>query len=159
MGLWVLPLAGDRKPRPLLRAPFNQGQARLSPNGRWLAYCTDESGRNEVYVRPFPGPGGRWPISTNGGDFPVWGRNGRELFYQEGNWMMTVTVTTDGAFTATKPKFLFEAKRLPEGPAYDVTPDGDFLMIEPGESDKPPTQINVVINWLQEVRPRIAARR
>jgi serine/threonine-protein kinase len=131
----------------------------VSPNGRWLAYVSDESGREEVYVRPFPGPGSRWTVSTDGGGEPVWARNGQALFYRSGDRMMAVAVTTDATFGASKPRLLFETKALPDtGPSYDVTPDGEFLMIEPGESDTPPVQINVVLNWLQEVRQRIAVK-
>ena len=119
---------------------------------------SDESGREEVYVVPFPGSGGRWPISTDGGNRPLWARNGRELFYRHGDRTMAVTVTSDATFSATKPRLLFEAKALSDSVlSYDVTPEGEFLMIEPGESDTPPTQINVVLNWLQEVRHRVAA--
>jgi hypothetical protein len=71
---------------------------------------------------------------------------------------MAVSVTSDGTFTATKPRVLFEAKALTDAPSYDVTPEGEFLMIEPGESDTPSSQINVVLNWLQEVRQRVATR-
>jgi Tol biopolymer transport system component len=157
--VWILPLDADRKPRPFLHGPFNEFQARLSPSGRWLAYVSDESGREEIYVVPFPASGGRWPISTDGGSQPLWARNGRELFYRNGDRMMAVAVTTDATFSATKPQLLFEAKaRSGSLLSYDVTPDGEFLMIEPGESDTPPTQINVVLNWLQEVRQRVAAR-
>jgi Tol biopolymer transport system component len=151
-------LDGDRKPRPFLNGPFNQCQARLSPDARWLAYVSDESGRNEVYVTPFPGAGARWPISTDGGSQPVWARNGRELYYRNGDRTMAVAVTTSPTFRANKPELLFEAKVYSDPPSFDVTPDGEFLMVEPGESDTPPTQINVVLNWLQEVRQRVAAR-
>ena len=120
---------------------------------------SDESGREEVYVVPFPGSGGRWPISTDGGNQPLWARNGRELYYRSGDRIMAVTVTSEATFTATNPRFLFEAKSLwGELLTYDVTSDGDFLMIQPGESETPPTQINVVLNWLQEVGPRIAGK-
>ena len=157
--LWLLTLDGDRQPRPLFHGPFNESQARVSPNGRWLAYVSDESGREEVYVVPFPGAGGRWPISTNGGSRPLWARNGRELFYRNGDRTMAETVTSDATFSATKPELLFEAKAVSYlWLSYDVTPEGDFLMIEPGESDTPPAQINVVLNWLQEVRQGVASK-
>ena len=158
--VWILPLAGDRKPRPILQGSFNQSRPRLSPNGRWLAYVSDESGRDEVYVRPFPGLGGRTLVSTDGGNVPVWARDGRELFYLQGDRMMAATVASDAAFTATRPRLLFQA-RVPylDESAYDTTPERDFLMVERGESDTPPTQINVVLNWIQEVRQRVAAHR
>jgi eukaryotic-like serine/threonine-protein kinase len=157
--IWALTLDGDRKPRPLLQGRFDETQPALSPNGRWLAYQSDESGRDEIYVRPFPGSEGRWPISTDGGYQPMWARNGRELYYRAGYRMMVVSVTSDATFTASKPKVLFEAKALSYPTSYDVTPEGEFMMIELGESDSsPPSQINVVLNWLQEVRPRVAGK-
>jgi Tol biopolymer transport system component len=157
--VWIQRVDGDRKPRPFLNGPFNEYQARLSPNGRWLAYVSDESRRDEVYVTAFPGSRGRWRISADGGNRPVWARNGQELFYWSGDRMMAVAVTTDATFGASKPRLLFEAKALPDdAPSYDVTPEGEFLMIEPGESDTPPTQINVVLNLLQEVRQRVATQ-
>src|SRR5262249_57209799 len=115
----------------------------------------------EVYVRAFPALGGRTLVSTDGGNLPTWSRNGRELFYLERDRMMAVTVTSDAAFAAAKPRYLFDAKTLSptEGYlGYDVMPDGDFAIIQPGESDAPQTQINVVVNWLQEVKQRFAAR-
>ena len=72
----------DRKAQPFLRTPFNETAPRFSPDGRWLAYISDESGRFEIYVQPYPGPGGKWQISTEGGTEPVWNPNGRELFYR-----------------------------------------------------------------------------
>jgi len=158
--IWVLPLNGERKPRPLLAGPFNEDQPTLSPSGRWLAYVSDESGRPEVYVSPFPGAGGRWPVSVDGGSQPVWARSGRELFYRNGDRIIAVTVTSDASFQATKPRLLFESRglALTGVPDYDITPEGDFLMIQPGASDSPPAQINVVLNWLQEIRPRVAGR-
>src|ERR1700676_5576985 len=87
-----------RKAEPFLRTPFNEGAARFSPDGRWLAYISDESGRFEVYVQSYPGPGGKWQISTEGGTEPVWTRNGRELFYRSGDKMMAVDVATQPGF-------------------------------------------------------------
>lgn len=79
--IWILPLQGARKSWPFLQTKFNEAEAKFSPDGRWVAYSSDESGRPEVYVQPFPGPGGKWQISTDGGGAPEWARNGRELFY------------------------------------------------------------------------------
>ena len=93
-GIWLLPLEGDRKPILLLKTPFNVYASRLSPDGRWIAYASDRSGRSEIYVQPFPGLGGKWQISTDGGGHAVWARNGRELFYRNGDKMMVVEVTT-----------------------------------------------------------------
>ena len=112
--IWVLRLS-DRKAQPFLRTPFNEAAPRFSPDGRWLAYISDESGRYEIYVQPYPGPGGKWQISTEGGTEPVWNPNGRELFYRSGDKMMAVDIATQPGFAAGKPRMLFE------GP-YEPTP-------------------------------------
>jgi serine/threonine-protein kinase len=134
--LWVLRL-GDRKAQPFLRTRFNESAPRFSPDGRWLAYASDESGRQEIYVQPYPGPGGKWQISTEGGREPVWNRNGRELFYRSGDKMMAVDITTQPGFAAGKPRVLFEGGYEPTvftAPNYDVSPDGQrFLMLKPAE--------------------------
>ncbi len=161
--IWVLKLAGDRKPRPFLQTPFNEGAPMFSPDGRWLAYGSDESGRLEIYVRPFPGPGGKWQISTEGGTEPVWARNGRELFYRNGDKMMAAAVETKPVFAAAKPRLLFEG-HYETGmyssfqPNYDVAPDGQrFLMIKSSEQESAAAQLNVVLNWSDEVRRLVPA--
>ncbi|MDR3722704.1 MAG: protein kinase [Candidatus Acidoferrales bacterium] len=109
--IWVLRI-GDRKAQPFLRTPFNESAPEFSPDGRWLAYVSDESGRFEIYVQPYPGPGGKWQISTDGGTEPVWNRNGRELFYRSGDKMMAAAVATQPSFFAGKPRMLFEGAVL-----------------------------------------------
>jgi hypothetical protein len=156
----VLPL-GDRKAQPFLRTPFTEGAANFSPDGRWLAYISDESGRPETYVQPYPGPGGKWQISTTGGTEPVWSRNGRELFYRSGNKMMAVETTMQSGFSAGKPRVLFEGQYLTSvfpqpGVAYDVSADGQrFLMVKETERAQSTAQINVVLNWLEELKRRV----
>ena len=157
--LWVLRLS-DRKAEPFLRTPFNEGGPVFSPDGHWIAYISDESGRPEIYVQPYPGPGGKWQISTEGGNEPAWNRNGRELFYRSGNKMMAVEVTTQPTFSAGKPKALFEGQYVPVSPgltgtAYDVSADGQrFLMVKETEASISATQINVVLNWFEELKRR-----
>ena len=146
----------DRKAQPFLGTPFNEGNGTFSPDGRWLAYVSDESGRPEIYVQPYPGPGGKRLISTEGGTEPAWNRNGRELFYRSGNKMMAVETTTQPTFTAGKPRVLFEGEFLatsyPQlGTNYDVSADGQrFLMVKQGE--QVPGQINVVQNWFYDLK-------
>ena len=154
--IWVLPLEGDRQPQPFLQTQFNEGAPTFSPDGHWLAYVSDESGRTEIYVRPFPDPGGKWQISTEGGAEPVWARNG-ELFYRNGDQMMAVEITTEPSFSAGTPLLLFEGSyRCTAGftVVYDVTPDGQrFLMIKterPGLGEQ--AQIHVVENWFEELK-------
>jgi serine/threonine-protein kinase len=157
--IWVLRIS-DRKPQPFLRTPFNESVPQFSPDGRWLAYISDESGRFEVYVQPYPGPGGKWQISTGGGTEPVWNPNGRELFYRSGAKMMAVDIATQPGFSAGKPRVLFEGQYQPTPatfPNYDVSPDGQrFLMLKASESaETAPTQINVVLNWFEELKRRV----
>jgi Tol biopolymer transport system component len=157
--IWVLRMS-DRKAEPFLRTPFNEGVPQFSPDGRWLAYISDESGRFEVYVQPYPGPGGKWQISTEGGREPVWNHNGRELFYRSGDKMMAVDIVTQPGFTAGKPRTLFEGQYQPTAatfPNYDVSLDGQrFLMLKPvDQAQASPTQINVVLNWFEELKQKV----
>ena len=165
--IWVLRMGDSsaasgqvRKAQPFLRTPFNEGAPRFSPDGRWLAYISDESGRYEIYVQPYPGPGGKWQISTEGGTEPVWNPNGRELFYRSGDKMMAVDIATQPSFSAGKPRMLFEGPYVTTGrtvPEYDVAPDGQrFLMLKPVEqAGAAPTQINVVLNWFEELKQKV----
>ena len=107
----VLSLEGERTLRPFLHTSSNETSARFSPDGRFITYESNESGRSEVYVTPYPGPGGRWQVSTDGGASPVWSRDGRELFYRSGEKMMTASVETRPTFRAGVPKLLFELGR------------------------------------------------
>ncbi len=125
----------------------------LSPEGRWIAYRSDESGQDEIYVRPFPASDGKWQISTGGGTAPLWAPNGSELFYLEGNRMMSVPVTIGSSFQPGTPSVLFTHDN-PSGPppAYSVCPDGKrFVMLQPSGQETP-GQINVVLNWFEELK-------
>ena len=158
--IWALSLDGKRNERPLLQTPANEGGPVFSPDGHWLAYQSDESGRDEVYVRPFLGSGGKWQVSTDGGTEPVWARNGRELFYRSGDKMMAVAIETKPAFVAAKPKLLFEGHYELGNYAflqnYDVSPDGQrFLMVKAGEQATAAAQISVVLNWSEELQRRV----
>jgi serine/threonine-protein kinase len=164
LDIWVLRIADSPagsaqggKAQPLLHSPYTEGAPEFSPDGRWLAYISDESGRREVYVQAYPGPGGKWQISTGGGGEPHWNRNGRELFYRDGDKMMAVDISMQSAFTFGKPRMLFEGPYEPTPityPNYDVSPDGQrFLMLKPvGQERTAPTQINVVLNWTEELK-------
>ena len=158
--IWVLRLS-DRKAQPFLRTPYEDTAPKFSPNGKWLAYSSNESGRREIYVQPYPGPGGgKWQISTDGGQEPIWNPKGRELFYRSGSKIMTVEVDTKSGFSVGKPRMLFEGPYMPTSasfPYYDVSPDGQrFLMLKPTEqAQTAPTQINVVLNWFEELKRKV----
>lgn len=148
----VRPLFGDRKPFPYLQTKFNEQGAKLSPDGRWLAYASDESKRYEVYVQTFPTPGGKRLVSTNGGSVPIWSRDGKELFYIGADRkMMAVEVKGGSKFEAGVPKPLFE--RLPGSIAtwFDVSKDGRFLLPTPIDQTGP-LSMTVLVNWTAELK-------
>ena len=156
--LRVLSPTGDRGAETLLATEFVERNAELSPDGRWLAYQSNQSGQNEVYVRPFPTvDDGQWQISTSGGTQPLWASNGRELFYRRGAELMTVAVQTEPSFTPATPEVVFEGNyHMGVGRGYDVTSDGQrFLMIaQDGGAEDPtaPPSLIVVQNWFEELR-------
>ena len=156
--IWTLPLASERAPEPLIQGPFTENRPALSPDDRWIAYASDESGQYEIYVQPFPDLGERWTISTSGGSSPVWGPDGRELFYLNGPAMMVVPIDTEDGFAPGNPGVSFEGQYLPDvygtDRTYDIAPDGRFVMIkESGEAGQPAAspQLTVVLNWFQEL--------
>jgi Tol biopolymer transport system component len=152
--------AGESSPEPFLATPFGEWQARFSPDGRWIAYASNETGRFEVYVRSFPEGSGRQQISTSGGDQPMWNPKGSELFYIEGNRMMVVDVETVSApFRVSKPRVLYESLFLNEAALrFAVSPDGErFLLTAPRENSPASGQINIVVNWFEVVRQRVPA--
>jgi hypothetical protein len=152
-----LPLFGDRKPFPYLSTNFEKDSAQFSPDGRWIAYSSDETGRFEIYVAPFPGPGGKWQISTNGGFFPVWRSDGTELFYValDNTTFMGAEIRTKGTtfeVHAVRPLFQRQVRTLGGNP-YDVSGDGlRFLVnsIPPAEQNNAP--ITLVTNWTAGLR-------
>ena len=151
--LWLLPRSGDagsRKPVPLLQTPFNESWAKISPDGRWLAYTSDETGSSEVYVQSFPSLGGKWKVSVDGGSRPVWRRDGKELFYIGTNLkLMAATVKPGSSFQTSSSKPLFDT-RLTSSRLFDVSQDGRFLVINPIEEPTPP--MTVVVNWNSKIR-------
>lgn len=159
--IWILPLEGDRRPEPFLRTPFGEMQPRFSPDGRWLAYASNESGRVEVYVTAYPGPGGKVQVSTEGGYDPRWAPNGRDLFYRRGEKMMAVAMTTGPTFRAERTRLLFEVRYFSwSWTGYDISSDGQrFLMVQESEQQTEPTQINVVLNWSEELKRRVPSPR
>lgn len=151
VNIWMLPLVGPRKPAPLIESPFVTRDAQLSPNGQWIAYSSNESGKFELYVQTFPPSGGKWQVSNTGGDEPQWRRDGHELFYLAGDSrLMAVDVKTEASsFQAGIPKPLFELRQAPvvRRNHYVVAANGErFLAILPLE-ETPSSPITVVTNW------------
>ena len=159
--VWALPLDQGRKPRPVLRSQSVEDGPVLSPDGQWLAFVSNESGDNAVYVRRFSGSGRKIRISTGSGQEVAWAPDGHELFYRSGDRMMAVDIVTQPALRAGKPHLLFERTFATGGPwrNYDVSRDGRrFLMLKPANEDVALTQMNVVLNWFDEVSKRVPAK-
>ena len=158
--LYTLQLDGERKQTPLLNAAHNEHNGEVSPDGRWLAYQSDESGANEVYVRRFPSLDSRSQVSSGGGTRPAWARNGRELFYvkTDGTMVSVPVERSDGASLVTgraTPLFTGQYYFVQAGRSYDVSPDGKrFLMIKDASSATPSAalQLVVVLNWVEELK-------
>jgi len=158
LDLYVLSMEGEFTAEPLLQTPFHERDAAISPDGRWMAYRSNESGSWQVYVRPFPNvEDGRWQVSTGGGISPVWGRQGRELFYRNGEAMMVVSLETEPTFSPGSPKVLFTGRyAISSVRNYDISLDGQsFLMIkdvEQAEETSARTELIMVLNWFEELK-------
>jgi serine/threonine protein kinase/Tol biopolymer transport system component len=152
---YVLSLDGRLTSHPYLDATRRLTSARFSPDGRWVAYVSNESGRDEVYVQPFPGSEGKWMISVDGGSYPRWAPNGREVFFLSGSKVMSVPVETQSTFKAGTPRGLFENRGYSGLGNYDVAPDGEhFLMIMQDDAAVSPNQLNLVLGWTEELKRR-----
>ncbi len=160
MDLHVLSMEDERVSQPLFQSQFREARAMISPDGHWIAYESDESGRFEVYVRPFPNvEEGKWQISRDGGIEPVWAPRGQELFYRNGEAMMVVGIKTEPTLTAGSPVVLFTGRYTSSRGdragifSYDISPDGQrFLMMKETDEDEGQGQINVVLNWFEELK-------
>ncbi|MEK6322622.1 MAG: hypothetical protein AABN33_13180 [Acidobacteriota bacterium] len=150
-----MPLFGDGKPFPLIQTEFNEQSAQLSPDGKWIAYASNESGKFEVYVQSFPASAGKWKVSTDGGYHPLWRGDGKELFYiARGRELMAVDVKASSTFEVSVPKELFQTRivGVTFRRGYDVTADGQrFLIITQVEEEKP-SPISVVLNWTADLK-------
>jgi Tol biopolymer transport system component len=150
--LWVLPMAADDKPAPFLTTPFREGPSQFSPDGKWIAYTSDESGRNEVYVQGFPAGGSKWQVSSNGGDWVRWRKDGQELFYvaPDRTVMSVVVIPSSSSLEFGTSSALFALPAtfdINVTYPYDVMPDGQrFLALDPAtDAEEPP--LTVIVNW------------
>jgi Tol biopolymer transport system component len=148
----------DGGTRTVLSAPSNVFGAQISPDGRWLAYSSNESGQFEVYVTDFPAAQMKKPVSTDGGWAPVWSRDGRELFYIAGTWMMTAAVRNDVPIAFDRPARLFDGVEFTGGATpFSVAPDGRFFFIGEAEpTDSHRNQLTLVLNWMDEMKRRLS---
>jgi eukaryotic-like serine/threonine-protein kinase len=161
--IWTIPMSGERQPRKFLpKTQFDEREPRFSPDGRWLAYASNESGRWEVYVRPFPGPGRKHKVSVDGGVFPRWAADGRELFYRrigsgatdEDDALMVTNVKAGAELSFSPPRVLFKG-RYANG--WDVLPDGrHFVFIK--DFAQPRTAVTIVQNWFEELSRLVPAK-
>jgi serine/threonine-protein kinase len=158
--LWTLPLQGDRKASPWLVTKFNEWGPAFSPDGRWIAYTSDESGEFEIYVQPYPGPGRKSQISAGGGEEVVWSRDGRKLFYRNRLQWMSAAVETQPEFRAEPPKVMFEGPYLNvPGVSYDVAADGQrLIMIEENQPQARSTELNIVLHWTAELKRAVPTK-
>ena len=155
--LWVLDVSSEPGVvRELVVTPFSENDARFSPNGRWVAYASNQTGRSQVYVQPFPPDSDATAISVDGGTEPRWARQTGELFFRNGQRMMVADVQMDGEFVSSQPRLLFEERYDASDSAnYDVSPNGQkFVMIEtdPQGSGR---GLEVVQNWFEELKERV----
>jgi eukaryotic-like serine/threonine-protein kinase len=145
----------SKKTEPFLVSRFSKTGAQLSPDGRWVAYGSNESGRTEIYVHAFAGQGGRLQVSTEGGIEPRWAPDGRALYFRDGDRMMAVPLETGAALNPGTPRVLFEGSYTRMGwpqANYDVAPNGKAFLMVRGDAQRLPTSINVIANWFEELR-------
>jgi Tol biopolymer transport system component len=153
--IWVLPLEGDKTPRPFVQDEFNKAGAKFSPGGKWVAYSSDESGQREVYVQPFSGPGAKHQVSTSGGSNPVWRHDGKELFYgATDRKLMAVEVKEGSTFEYGLPKALFDLHGRGGGSrtTYAISRDGQRFLISDMIESSAPSPITVVLNWTADLK-------
>jgi len=160
LDIGLLEMEGEQAWRPLLETEANEAAPMVSPDGTWIAYVSDQTGQHEIYVQRFPDLGDRRPISSGGGTAPLWSSDGSELFYRNDDQMMAVSIDRDPTFTPGRPVVLFEGEyqRLSgdSGRDYDLSPDGRrFLMIRAADGNPPVPQINIVLNWFEELKERV----
>jgi Tol biopolymer transport system component len=156
--VWIAAVDGKGEARPIVRTPSSEKEAVFSPDSRWLAYVSDESGRYEVYLQPFPGPGSRTQVSSGGGEEPAWSRDGRELFYRDGTRMMAVPLGSGGELDPGKPALLFSGMffdNITPNRSYDVAADGRFWMVTEPVGAELPQEIHIVLGFAEELRRRV----
>jgi len=158
--IMVLTLNREASLEPFLVTSFDEWQSSFSPDGRWLAYISNESGTYQVYVVPYPARGGKWQISTGGGLEPHWAPDGKRLYYHNAGKMMVVDVETHPTFSASQPRVLFDGYHpllMDSGMSFDVTPDGQHILTTRPNREELLQGVNIVVNWTETLN-RVFAR-
>jgi serine/threonine protein kinase len=151
--IWVRPMDSTSPPAAFLATLFQESDPAFSPDGRWIAYTSNETGAAEVYVRPYPDTGTSWSISINGGGQPVWSRDGKELYYLSGSRMMAVPIETRPAFRSGRPVQLFEGGfEVASSRSFDVAPDGRFVAVRRGAGGSSQMELRMLLNWQDEMK-------
>jgi serine/threonine protein kinase len=161
LDVWALKLSNGEA-SPLIQTPFEEASAIFSPDGKLIAYTSTESGQEEVYVRTFPRPSGRWQISTQSGSEPVWSLDGRQLYFRTNDSLMAVDVTREPSFTASRPRVAIEAPFDLAGVLYanyDVGLEGETFIMIRTETESTASRLNVVVNWFEELERRVPGTR
>ena len=158
LDIWMLEMDGDTVSKPFLKTNFSETQPILSPNGRWIVYVSNEQGEEQIFICSFPGKKSKIQITKTGGIEPLWAPDGKEIYYKDpsGSRLMAVPFFTDPEVYVGESRILFKGKFKASplfGPNYDITPDGKkFLMIEEEEKSSRATQINVILNWAEDLK-------
>ena len=156
--IYNMKMKGKEDPQPFAATPFDENLPTFSPDGRDIAYESDESGRKEIYLKPFPGPGPKFQVSTDGARGPRWSRDGKELFYASGERMMVVSVSETPGLRVSAPQLLFGGPFVFERAGnYDIAPDGKrFIMVQRTTDDRATQLLRVVLNWSSDLKKRFA---
>jgi dipeptidyl aminopeptidase/acylaminoacyl peptidase len=166
-GIGMLTMEGNRKFKFLLDEKYHESQPRISPDGRLMVYTSNESGKEEIYVRPFPDMDGHWQISTTGGNNPLWSPDSREIFYRNGNAVIAVSVKTSPALIFETPRTLFQgtyvssinSPGIGDFTSWDISPVSErFLMIKGSSAGGGTRKINIVLNWIDELKQQVPVK-
>jgi Tol biopolymer transport system component len=158
--IFTLQVDGDHALKPFLETRFDEWQASLSPDGKWMAYSSNESGVYQVYIKPFPEGGGRWAVSPDEAYRPLWGPDGKTLYYYSPGKLMSVPIQSTPSLVVGRPQLLvggYQQKSVDSGLMYDLSPDGSFFVVTQSKDDEVNLrQINLVLNWFDEIQGKVS---
>jgi Tol biopolymer transport system component len=161
--IWLMPLDGDRKPQPLLTTNANERDAKFSPDSRWLAYASNETGQDQIFIRSVGGGGVQKQLSSDGGIAPIWAPNNRDIYFLKGEQLVTVSIDGEGNPTS-RDRVLFtaptyqDARINPDSSDYGIMPDGQHFVFKMGQVASGATYYNVVLNWFEELKQHVPGK-